>query len=1237
VDEALNGKGDRHRRRKRRFLRFVFALPILVVATALGVWLGRDLPRIWLVSRLARTLNAEVRLARLEIDSSHHFVLHRLEVRQPSWEPRLERLVIERLEVESPIRRILRGRYDALTADGVDVLLVPPRRPARPTPKSDLLVKQVEILHGRLSVDAEGEEAQLEFSASLRDWGGEPTGTLSATARRLDAATFRAVLGEVGAAAGQDAKRTGPELGISADSLEMIVHLKQEPERLHIEAKARGGKLHIDDRTIEIHQPCLEAEAIRDPARNVVRVTAHPRAAEIESAMAEVELDGETYAVRSGRLELGGIEIGKLLDSVERPVADPTLDGTVDLSVRTDDGRSFDYEVKAKLDRLILSPANDARVEAEDGTLVSSGTWRPHPPPDGDPPIDYDIEVSFRKVEMRAGDLELSSSDSKLTMSGELEPDHRGRLRARLELPQGGGNLHGTTVPRKLFPVELAIDGILSFGEAPSLEGESRLFSPATGELVARGLTEFDQAVPRVNWQLEWTRPPDLDTLRSLAAEIGLTLPRALKIEGRHRASATLQGRLADPAVRGHLAVDRLGLTLDLDTGTREGGLWMLDNGIGGARFSRNAGDGGRVALEELEIRGDLRHGPHPDAADSGHTWKNELVLTARGRFDPLEVAAEIDGARIELQQLADVGLQGRLRPDSSVTATAKLENVDLPRLRGLSHLWIDDPAPDFVMKGKIGATIEAGRTPDGTWLVDGELDFTNAGFNSDDGARVLEGAETHWKLHASRLPDGAIDGEATGDLIGPVLLWGTLFGDFSSLSSEVRIRARRRGARWESSLVWNLPQEVRIDAHLDVEPGRGQSAGNAAHRVDYALKVDIPDLNPFLVHYIRTPFQGSVERIDSLDAAGRLRLEVGGVIDPDQRTVEGSIGMDGASFSGGDGETRIGLLDLTLPIGLEWHAGEDGAPRPAEGAKSTGSLRLEQLRLSGIDFPPVDTRLVVKGDTIRLDQPLELQVLGGRLELEQVALAEWSRPTRHLGFAVRLEDLSLSALADSLGIFPLEGALSGFFPTVRLTENRLSVDGGGKIELFGGDVEVFDISGREILTRFPRFEFSARFNNIHLLDVTRTFDFGEVYGVVEGEIRDCELFRSVPVRCEADLHSVKTKGVPRKISVKAIRNISILGSGSQVGFLDRGLQKFLDTYTYSSVGVQMQLRDDRFLLRGTEHRGDRELFVKGRLPFRIDIVNVAPGQTVSFRTMLHRLQNLEVTTTPNEQRRDAP
>ena len=52
--------------------------------------------------------------------------------------------------------------------------------------------------------------------------------------------------------------------------------------------------------------------------------------------------------------------------------------------------------------------------------------------------------------------------------------------------------------------------------------------------------------------------------------------------------------------------------------------------------------------------------------------------------------------------------------------------------------------------------------------------------------------------------------------------------------------------------------------------------------------------------------------------------------------------------------------------------------------------------------------------------------------------------------------------------------------------------------------------------------------------------------------------------------------------------------------------------------------KSDVFMLKGLEHRGDRELFLRGRLPLRIDVVNARPGKTVSFKTMMGRLRSLD-------------
>ena len=105
---------------------------------------------------------------------------------------------------------------------------------------------------------------------------------------------------------------------------------------------------------------------------------------------------------------------------------------------------------------------------------------------------------------------------------------------------------------------------------------------------------------------------------------------------------------------------------------------------------------------------------------------------------------------------------------------------------------------------------------------------------------------------------------------------------------------------------------------------------------------------------------------------------------------------------------------------------------------------------------------------------------------------------------------------------------------------------------------------------------------------------------------------------------TVERKGVPRSISVKAVNNIAILGTGQSAGFLDRGITRFFDRYTYSRLGVEMSLAQDVFLLRGLESRRGKELFLKGRLPFPIDVVNAQPGRTVSFQTMLRRLRSLD-------------
>ena len=296
-------------------------------------------------------------------------------------------------------------------------------------------------------------------------------------------------------------------------------------------------------------------------------------------------------------------------------------------------------------------------------------------------------------------------------------------------------------------------------------------------------------------------------------------------------------------------------------------------------------------------------------------------------------------------------------------------------------------------------------------------------------------------------------------------------------------------------------------------------------------------------------------------------------------------------------------------------------------GEPHRGSLSFDRAAVAGVELAATSTELRVLGDSVTLIHGLRLPVFGGEVVLEDVGLAELARSSRRLTASVGLHRISLTRVARALGLPPLEGDVGGRFPRVRFSNGVLAVDGTGELSLFGGTVTMHGIAGSDLLTRYPHLEFSADWEGIDLAQLTRTFDFGAMSGIVEGHLDDCELFRAVPTGFRGVLRSTPRKGVRQRISLKAVNNIAIVGTGSGLGFVDRSLRRFISSYAYQAIGIEMVLSQDHFLLRGLERRGDRELFVKGRFPLRLDVVNVEPGTTVSFQSMIQRLGTLDVTT----------
>ena len=201
-------------------------------------------------------------------------------------------------------------------------------------------------------------------------------------------------------------------------------------------------------------------------------------------------------------------------------------------------------------------------------------------------------------------------------------------------------------------------------------------------------------------------------------------------------------------------------------------------------------------------------------------------------------------------------------------------------------------------------------------------------------------------------------------------------------------------------------------------------------------------------------------------------------------------------------------------------------------------------------------------------------------------------------------------------------GTMTGSIPEVQSTGTTLRTGGEIQAEVFGGRVRMGRLEIENPFSALASIKLDAKLDNIQLEQVSKTFAFGRISGILEGTIDDLVLTDGQPAELRADLHSVD-RGGEQRISVEALNKITVLSSGQEAGALYGGLASFFDSFRYSKLGFKATLKNDRLTLRGVESQGDKEMLVVGSLlPPTVNIVSHT--QNIAFSELLRRLERIK-------------
>ena len=265
-------------------------------------------------------------------------------------------------------------------------------------------------------------------------------------------------------------------------------------------------------------------------------------------------------------------------------------------------------------------------------------------------------------------------------------------------------------------------------------------------------------------------------------------------------------------------------------------------------------------------------------------------------------------------------------------------------------------------------------------------------------------------------------------------------------------------------------------------------------------------------------------------------------------------------------------------------------------------------------------TNLTAEINRFSLTAPkLDLPVLDGALSLSDVSAVRlgdnWAWHLR-----MNLVPITLNEFSKALGWPEMKGQISGQIPLVTYANKQLNMDGAMNFNAFNGSISMNDLIIDDPLGVAPRLYADLKMRNLDLGDLTRTFSFGAIEGKLDGVVKDMVLENWKPVQLDASIQTSKGRHL-KKISQRAVENITALGGEGTAVALQRTFLRFFKEFNYEKIGLSCKLRQDICEMGGVESTPNGYIIVKGK---GIPAVNVnGYTQKVSLRDLLGRVKRI--------------
>lgn len=606
---------------------------------------------------------------------------------------------------------------------------------------------------------------------------------------------------------------------------------------------------------------------------------------------------------------------------------------------------------------------------------------------------------------------------------------------------------------------------------------------------------------------------------------------------------------------------------------------------------------------------------------DSKDTTLKDLKFQTSFQYD-LKTGAM--NSRIIEGKLSNLGflkgsLQGTLRDDFPWKASFEASSIDFAGIYSLvKPLFPSDYQKWFVKgSGVIETHLEgnyAGQRL--SWAGNMILHFKQGEFSSSDGTKAGQGIEGKviLKIH-SPSSEKKVNFELSSEAGEGEFLWGKYYKDFSG----ERIKFFSQG-----SFFLNSPRRLEFQGSLDLFRTGEYTLSGLIQKDESSLSLKADRISySKMLSLFKDYLSQNFPSLTDVQIGGDSQMDIRMFGNGKEVFLEGVLVLKNAFLRIPNMSLSINQLNLMLPFDLFYSSSSEHLQENRKGEVGylkIGALEKDKIRLEGLSVP-----LILSQNSLSIPEDIQISLFGGKIKIIDFKGKEILSSSRRFDFGLKIEGVNLNSLSQNLKRMSFSGLLEADFPEVSYQEGVLYFQGRSVAKIFGGEVEATNLSARDLFSRSRKIGVDIIFKSIDLEKVTENIKIGKMTGIIQGSIRNMEIEYGQPSRFILDIDSVVTPGIQQKISVDAVENISILGTGSEGigGILKTGIRSFFKEYPYSRIGIRCTLENDKFSVRGKIHAGGTEYLVRRAFLRGIDVVNQNPDNVISFKDMQERVSRI--------------